>query len=74
MVVLVGEAGEGVLAELGRSGNVSVARAPAAGQPGAEPARARPAWETGAFAMREAAGRQSVGACCDVHALWRAAG
>jgi hypothetical protein len=34
MVVLIGEAGEGLLAELGRSGNVSVARAPAAA-PGA---------------------------------------
>jgi hypothetical protein len=70
MVVLAGEAGEGLLAELGRSGNVSVARAPAAvqpaagapaaGQPGAAgPAQARPAWETGALAMRQAAGRQS---------------
>jgi hypothetical protein len=65
MVVLIGEAGEGLLAELGRSGNVSVARAPAAapgaGPPGAaaEPARARPGWEAGALAMREAAGRQS---------------
>ena len=57
LVVLAGEAGEGLLAELGRSGNVSVARAPAAGQPGAAgPAQARPAWETGALAMREAAG------------------
>jgi hypothetical protein len=45
MVVLVGEVGEGLLAELGRSGNVSVARAPAprAGEPGgAEPAGPRP--------------------------------
>jgi hypothetical protein len=61
LVVLAGEAGEGLLAELGRSGNVSVARAPAAGHPGAAgPAQARPAWETGALAMREAAGRQSA--------------
>ena len=71
MVVLAGEAGEGMLAELGRSGNVSVARAPAAVQPAARapaagqpaagaPAQARPAWETGALAMREAAGRQSA--------------
>jgi len=64
MVVLVGEVGEALLAELGRSGNVSVARAPAAkGGPGAagaaEPAQARPGWEAGALAMREAAGRQS---------------
>jgi hypothetical protein len=79
MVVLVGEAGEGVLAELGRSGNVSVARAPAAGQHGAaEPAQARPAWETGALAMREAAGRQSAyvlvpdDPLADVAAAWRA--
>jgi hypothetical protein len=62
MVVLVGEAGEGLLAELGRSGNVSVARAPGArpGPPGtAEPPPPRPGWEAGALAMREAAGRQS---------------
>ena len=79
MVVLVGEAGEGVLAELGRSGNVSVARAPASGQSGAvEPAQARPAWETGALAMREAAGRQSAyvlvadDPLADVAAAWRA--
>jgi hypothetical protein len=31
MVVLVGEVGEGLLAELGRSGNASVVRAPEAG-------------------------------------------
>jgi len=58
MVVLVGEVGEGLLAELGRSGNVSVARAPGAGQQdGAQP---RPAWQVGALAMREAARRQSA--------------
>jgi hypothetical protein len=79
LVVLAGEAGEGLLAELGRSGNVSVARAPAAGQPGAAgPAQARPAWETGALAMREAAGRQSAyvivpdDPLADVAAAWRA--
>jgi hypothetical protein len=64
MVVLVGEVGEGLLAELGRSGNASVARAAAAkaaaGQPGgAQPGQTRPGWEAGALAMREAAGRQS---------------
>jgi hypothetical protein len=58
MVVLVGEVGEGLLAELGRSGNVSVARAPDDGQQdGAQP---RPAWQVGALAMREAARRQSA--------------
>ena len=38
VVALVGEVGDGLLAGLGRSGNLSVARAPAAGgdQPGAE--------------------------------------
>jgi len=70
LVVLVGELGEGLLTELGRSGNVSVARVPAAaagtGQPGTTetgspgPAPARPGWEAGAAAMREAAGRQST--------------
>jgi hypothetical protein len=58
MVVLVGEVGEGLLAELGRSGNVSVVRAPdAAQQDGAQPP---PAWQAGAMAMREAARRQSA--------------
>jgi hypothetical protein len=79
MVVLVGDVGEVLLAELGRSGNVSVARAPAAGPPGgAEPAQARPAWQAGALAMREAAGRQSAyvivpdDPLADVAAAWRA--
>jgi hypothetical protein len=58
MVVLVGEVNEGLLAELGRSGNVSVARAPEAGQQDA--AQPRPAWQAGALAMREAARRQSA--------------
>ena len=40
VVVLVGEVGEGLLAGLGRSGNVSLARAPAAGPPAAEEAPA----------------------------------
>ena len=63
VVVLVGEVAEGLLAELGRSANVSVARAPApgAGQPEAEePAAARQGWEAGAQALREAARRQSA--------------
>lgn len=63
VVVLVGEVGEGLLAELSQSPNVSVARAAAPpaknGQPNAkDPAAARPAWETGALALREAGRRQ----------------
>jgi hypothetical protein len=81
VVVLAGEVAEGLLAELGRSANVSVARAPAAGagQPGAEePAAARPGWEAGALALREAARRQSAyvivpeDPLADVAAAWRA--
>ena len=63
VLVLVGEVAEGLLSELGRSVNVSVARAPAAGdgQPGAEESAApRPGWEAGALALREAARRQSA--------------
>ncbi len=76
MVVLVGEVSEGLLAELGRSANVSVARAPEAGQQdGAQP---RPGWQAGALAMREAAGRQSAyvivpdDPLAGVAAAWRA--
>jgi hypothetical protein len=76
MVVLVGEVSEGLLAELGRSGNVSVARAPEPGeQDGTQP---RPAWQAGALAMRAAAGRQSAyvivpdDPLADVAAAWRA--
>jgi hypothetical protein len=86
MVVLVGEVGEGLLAELGRSGNLSVvrARAPRAGEPGgAEPAGPRPAdtlpgWEAGALAMRAAAGRSAAyvivpdDPLAGVAAAWRA--
>ena len=78
MVVLAGEVGEGLLDGLGRSPNVSVARAPAAGggQPG-EPA-VRPGWEAGALAMREAARRRSTyvivpdDPLAEVAAAWRA--
>jgi len=76
MVVMVGEVSGGLLAELGRSGNVSVARAPDAGQQ--EGAQPRPAWQAGALAMREAAGRQSAyvivpdDPLADVAAAWRA--
>ncbi len=87
MVVLVGEVGEGLLAELGRSGNVSVARAPAvqaspvkagAGQPAAAEQADRPAWQAGALAMREAARRQAAyvvvpdDPLAGVAAAWRA--
>jgi hypothetical protein len=79
VVVLVGEAGEGMLDGLGRSPNVSVARAPAAaaGQPD-ERAAARPGWEAGALAMREAARRRSTyvivpdDPLAEVAAAWRA--
>ena len=63
VVVLVGEVDEGLLAGLGRSGNVSLARAPAAtaGPPAAEDTQAaRPGWEAGALAMREAARLRST--------------
>jgi hypothetical protein len=76
MVVMVGEVSGGLLAELGRSGNVSVARAPDVGQQ--EGAQPRPAWQAGALAMREAAGRQSAyvivpdDPLADVAAAWRA--
>jgi hypothetical protein len=59
VVALVGEVSEPLLAELGRSPNVSVARPPAdTAVPPAAP-EARPAWEAGALAMREAARRRS---------------
>ena len=48
-MVLAGEVGEGLLAELGRSGNVSVARAPEAGQQ--ERAQPRPAWRDKRFEL-----------------------
>jgi hypothetical protein len=78
VVVLVGEVGEGLLDGLGRSPNVSVARAPTAwaGQPG-EPT-ARPGWEAGALALREAARRRSTyvvvpdDPLAEVAAAWRA--
>jgi hypothetical protein len=61
VVVLAGEPDEGMLAELARSPNVTVARAPASAAPVAgQPAAARPGWEPGALAMREAARRRST--------------
>jgi hypothetical protein len=81
VVVLVGAVDDGLLASLGRSPNVSVARAPGAGagQPGAEePPSARPGWEAGALALREAGRRVSAyvivpdDPLADVAAAWRA--
>jgi hypothetical protein len=82
VVVLVGQVGEGLLAGLAQSPNVSVARAPAAGN-GAAPtqrptAGQRPGWEAGALALREAARRSSTyvivpdDPLADVAAAWRA--
>jgi hypothetical protein len=61
VVVLIGETGEGLLSRLAASPNVSVARAPAQqdGQSG-DADDARPGWEPGALAMREAARRRST--------------
>ena len=81
VVVLVGDVADGLLAGLSRSVNVAVARAPAAGAGQAddrEPAAARPGWETGALALREAARRQATyvivpdDPLADVAAEWRA--
>lgn len=60
VVALVGEVTGGLLAGLGRSGNVSAGPVPAAG-PGGEPESgpAHPGWEPGARAMREAARRHA---------------
>ena len=81
VVVIVGAVGEELLSKLGRSPNVSIARAPGtgAGHAGAEePAGARPGWEAGALALREAARRVSAyvvvpdDPLADVSAAWRA--
>jgi hypothetical protein len=60
VVVLAGDVGDGLLAELGRSSNISVVRSPAATPGAPEPAPPRPGWETGALALREAGRRQSA--------------
>jgi hypothetical protein len=74
VVVLVGEVGEGLRAELGRSFNVSVVGAVSAGpsagsgsragssggRAGAEEPAVRAGWEAGALRLREAARRQSA--------------
>ena len=90
VVVLVGEVTEGLLAGLSRSVNVAVARAPTDGAPASgravvspetadrEPTAARPSWETGALALREAARRESTyvivpdDPLADVAVEWRA--
>jgi len=77
VVVLVGEVDDRLVAGLGRSPNISVARAPAPEQPAATES-ARPSWETGAQAMRAAARRRSAyvivpdDPLADVAAEWRA--
>jgi hypothetical protein len=80
VVVLVGELGEGLLAGLGQSPNVSVARTPVAeGRESAEERTPRrPGWERGALAMREAARRGTTyvivpdDPLAEVAAAWRA--
>lgn len=81
VVALVGEVGEGLLAGLGQSFNVSIARAPAAEagqQSGEEATAARPGWEAGALAMAESARRRSTyvivadDPLAEVAAAWRA--
>jgi len=78
VVVLAGEVGEGLLDGFGRSPNVSVARAPAAGGGQPEEPAVRPGWEAGALAMREAARRRSTyvivpdDPLAEVAAAWRA--
>ncbi len=63
MVALVGDVTAELLAGLGRTPNVSVARPPADGAsepPADAPAAARPGWDTGARAMRAAARLRSM--------------
>src|SRR6202050_3195749 len=82
VVAVVGEFGDGLLAGLTQSPNVSVARVPddAAGQPSADEVAAghRPGWEAGALALREAARRRSTyvivpdDPLAEVAAAWRA--
>jgi hypothetical protein len=82
VVVLAGQVAESLLAGLAQSPNVSVARAPAAGNgtaPAERPAAGqRPGWEAGALALREAARRSSTyvivpdDPLADVAAAWRA--
>jgi hypothetical protein len=85
VVAVVGEFGDGLLAGLTQSANVSVARAPAQpsnGAVGAQPSDGaagalRPGWEAGAEALREAARRRSMyvivpdDPLAEVAAAWR---
>jgi hypothetical protein len=77
VVVLVGAVDDRLVTGLGRSPNVSVARAATADQPAAE-AVVQPSLETGASAMRAAARRRSAyvivpdDPLADVAAEWRA--
>jgi hypothetical protein len=81
VVVLVGEIGDGLLAAVAKSPGISVVRASAAGtgKPAdGGPEAARPGWEAGALALREAARRRSMyvivpdDPLADVAAGWRA--
>src|SRR5258705_13045408 len=79
VVVLIGETGEGLLAGLARSSNVSVARAPAQDNGHSRQSEpARPGWKPGALAVREAARRGSTyvvvadDPLADVAATWQA--
>jgi hypothetical protein len=59
VVALVGDLGNGLLAALGTSPGISVARGPRAEEPPAA-GEQRPAWEPGALALREAAHRPGM--------------
>jgi hypothetical protein len=83
VVVLAGQIGNGLLAGLARSPGLTVARAPAAGADAGQPAAgelaaARPGWEAGALALREAARHRSMyvivpdDPLAGVAAAWRA--
>jgi hypothetical protein len=79
VVALVGDVGAGLLAVIARSPNVSVARAAASGgADGAGDPAARPGWQAGALALREAARRKSTyvivadDPLAGVAAAWRA--
>jgi hypothetical protein len=81
VVVLVGEIGDGLLAGLARSPGVSVARAAGNADPARDDAggaAARPGWESGARALREAARHRSMyvivpdDPLADMAAAWRA--
>lgn len=83
MVALVGEVDDALLAGLGRSPNVSVARltaseTDAAAGDDAKATQARPAWQRAALAMRQAARLRSTyvivpaDPLADVAAQWRA--